>query len=694
MSENRSSLSTWKTINIAVSFIVVMTILLFRLKDNYQITLLLLITSLIIIRPLSFKKWTMIDICISLIIIYDIISCLYAKCHVPAIYSAFFSLYCFTGYLVLRNFFASERATQIILQGSYLPITGALLLAICSFFIFRNSVLGVGFEDTYPFRFLFRPLGYITNVWAEISLILLGWGCVMRRYSGLLIFLTLLAILFSFSRGTYIALGVYIITWLLLMKPRQEKFRLIIISIITIVLSGSFFFKEMNTTIQMNSTTSQRQSSEGRIVASQAGWETYRKHPLFGYGSENYTYAIDRTLNQDSTYPNTSYAPNILIQLLIEKGVVGFLLYLMLSIAVCRKILKTWTNPISRIMLCILLALITKEMTQATLLYTPFALFMLYMLLAFLQKEEALTAEESNQTTSNYLIPAIVSICYLGWFALNFQQNQVKSYQQQCTAAWEKGDFKEAIHLIGKTGKQIPNLINQGVLYMRHYQKTGNQESQQAAEQLLQQACHRQPEDVQIRYLLARLYIYASTPEKALPIAEDLVANYPRNSLYLSALSDILYQQGKKEAALQPLINAVRYTPRLLTGQRIRDLQQNDPAFYNVLQQHLAVLTPSPEDSSTDYARYGYIARWCGNKSVSDEYLRYAVNELPNLATPWHLLGDDKKYRLLLYGAFRKDLLSLKLPEEEDMTDELLFKKMYQTKFENWYGCELVSLTP
>jgi hypothetical protein len=49
---------------------------------------------------------------------------------------------------------------------------------------------------------------------------------------------------------------------------------------------------------------------------------------------------------------------------------------------------------------------------------------------------------------------------------------------------------------------------------------------------------------------------------------------------------------------------------RLLTGQRIRNLQQYDQVFYNTLRQHLLALSPSPTDGPADYARYGYIARW------------------------------------------------------------------------------------
>lgn len=690
MSTNKPILTNWKYTSIAILLIAVMAILLFQTEDKFMLCLLLLTGSLIIMHPLPFRQWTAIDGCLGLLTVYDIASCLFANCPFPAIQNALLSLLCLTAYFVLRKLFNSRRAGQILLQGSYLPIAAALLLAICSFFIFRKSVLSVDFQDTYHFRFLFRPLGYITNVWAEVLLVLLGWVCLVRRYSGLFIFLTIVAILFSFSRGAYISLGIFIAGWLLFVKPRQAKLRLPAIAIVAIVMTALFLPAEMKTTLKMNQTTSQQQSTEGRINATQAGWETFKEHPLLGYGNSNYTFAVDQRLNQDSTLPFTTFAPNILTQLLIEKGIIGSLLYLLLAVAVCRTIIKRRKRIATGIIGCTLLALAAKEMAQATLLYTPFALFMVYVLLAFLQKEEITDEEtESRPAASAYLLPGIVAICYVGYLFFIFQQDHNKSYQQQSMAAWEKGEYTEAIRLMEQTGEQTAYLINRGLLYTQYYRKTNDPEALKAAEQALQKAISRQPEDLQIRYLLARLYIYAKEPGKAGEIVDKLAADYPKNSLYLSAQSDVLYQQGEKDAALQPLVNAIRYTPRLLTGARIRNLQQSDTAFYQSLLQRLCEIKPSQNDSPTDYARYGYIARWCGNKPGSDEYLQRAVKDLPNLVTPWHLLGDDNKYRLLLFGAFRKDLLTTDLPEEKEMSDEMLFKMMYQPKFASWYGGEL-----
>lgn len=691
MPNNKLILSNNIFTAIAILLIVIMAMLLFQTEDKLQIGLLLITICLAITYPLPFREWTLIDITLSLITAYDLASCLHADCSVPAIRSALLSIFCLTSYFLLRKLFRSEHVTRIIHQGNYLPIGAALLLAVCTFFIFRQSVLNVGFQDTYHFRFLFHPLGYITNAWAEVLLVLLGWVCLVHRYSGLFIFLTIVAILFSFSRGAYISLGIFIAGWLLFVKPKQAKLRLPAIAIVAIALTALFLPAEMKTTLKMNHTTSQQQSTEGRINATQAGWETFKEHPLLGYGNRNYTFAVDQTLNQNSTLSYTSFAPNILTQLLIEKGIIGSLLYLLIAVAVCRTVIKRRKRIETGIIGCTLLALAAKEMAQATLLYTPFAMFMVYVLLAFLQKEEITDEEtESRPAASAYLLPGIVAICYVGYLFFIFQQDHNKSYQQQSMAAWEKGEYTEAIRLMEQTGEQTAYLINRGLLYTQYYRKTNDPEALKAAEQALQKAISRQPEDLQIRYLLARLYIYAKEPGKAGEIVDKLAADYPKNSLYLSAQSDVLYQQGEKDAALQPLVNAIRYTPRLLTGARIRNLQQSDTAFYQSLLHSLCELKPSQNDSPTDYARYGYIARWCGNKPASDEYLQRAVKDLPNLVTPWHLLGDDNKYRLLLFGAFRKDLLTTDLPEEKEMSDEMLFKMMYQPKFASWYGGELL----
>ena len=561
---------------------------------------------------------------------------------------------------ILRRILADDRLSRYLREGSYLPIGVALLLAIGSFFVFRNSVLNAGFPDTYHFRFLFRPLGYITNVWAEVLLVLLGWICLVRRYFTVFVFLCLLAILLSFSRGAYISLGIYLLSGFLWIKPLREKIRLLAIGFIVIALSACYFPQEMKTTLQMNRTVSQRQSTDGRMNAAQAAWNAFCERPFTGYGNGNFTYAIDHSMNQDSTRPYTSFAPNIIVQLLVEKGAFGTLLYGILALAVLCFIWKRRERPASRVIACVLLALLVKEMTQATLLCMPFASFMVYVLFAFLQKGEDEGEAEVGVKRLKNIFPVIALVCFILWNI-------------------------PVLHTIDAT----PQLVNKALEYMNCYATNGELRLLNEAEKALEEASGRHPDDLQIIYLKARVYVAKKEMDKAELWLNRLVMASPKNSLYLVALSDVQYQRGKKKVALQSFINAVRFTPRLLTNERIRIWKQNDPLFYRELCDKLLTLQPLAEDSPSDYARYGYIARWCGS-SHADEYLRQAITALPNLATPWHLLGDDRKYKLLLFGAFQKGTVPTEQPEEQGLTDERLFDRSYSAKFRNWYNGELI----
>lgn len=410
----------------------------------------------------------------------------------------------------------------------------------------------------------------------------------------------------------------------------------------------------------MNRTVSQQQSTEGRIDAVHAAWSAFRERQLLGYGNGNFTYAIDHTMNQDSTHPYTSFAPNIIMQLLVEKGILGTAFYLLLTSIVLHFIWKHRQRSESRIIGCVLLALLAKEMTQATLLCVPFTFFMLYVLLAFLQSEEVVMDEKMERKASGYILPGVAIVCFMVWNIPVLQ-------------------FMEP----------TPQLVNKAMEEMAHYKTDGKTEHLKKAEKVLEEASERHPDDLQITYLQARLYCAKRELDEAEILLDRLVDTYPKNSLYLWALSDVQYQRNKKEIALQSFVNAVRYMPRLLTNERIRKWQQTDTLFYQQLHDRLLLLKPVSGDSPSDYARYGYIARWC-NDPLADDYLRKAVAALPNLATPWRLLGEDRKYRLLLFGAFRKEL-DAELPEEQELTDDIMLEMAYSAKFKNWYGCKLIT---
>ncbi len=649
-----------------ILLLAVLTIEIFQFKDHYRIGMLLSIVALAFVRPLPIQQWTFIDWTLSIIVAYDLVLCFYASCAVPAVYNMIFSFYGFTVYLIVRKLLATGKSLNLFQVGSYLPIGAALILTVCSFIIFRNSVLEAGFTDTYHFRFLFRPLGYVTNVWAEILLVLLGWICFIRRYSSIFIFLTIVTILLSFSRGAYVALGIYLVIWIAATKSAKHwKPLLAVFAAIAII--AILFPTEMKTTLRMNATVSQQRSSEWRINSTYAAWEIFEKHPILGYGNGSYTLVIDESLNQDSTVPFTTFAPNIIIKLLIEKGIIGIIPYLLLLVEIIGIALSRRKDENTWIIIATLIALSTKEMAQSTMFDIPFVWLMFFILLAFLQRQapEPEICEPAKDRKS-YLIPGLLLTVYGG--GILFVNLDSQRYNIP--------------------GNRIPYLVNQGMECAKNYQEIKQDIYAEKAISFLKKAQKYSPRDVQLTYLLSQLYLQTDKMDQGYCLLENLAYDYPNNSLYSWAFGNVCYQKGLLNKSINPLVKAIFNNPRLLTMQQVKEWKNNDSAFYHELKKEIYRYSTQHLQSPSDLARYGYIMHWFGDYASATKALRKAVEALPSLTTSWRLLGEEKKYRLLKFGALKKDIFSTDVIKEPEITNQLLLDMVYKTKFYKWYGVE------
>lgn len=624
----------------ACMLLVVIGIFLFRVDDSRLVSFLLLAGGLTAIRVLPFGQWTAPDICVGMITLYDLVSCLYAVCPLPAIRVSLYSLYALVAYLTFRRLLAWQPAEYIVRSGCDVLTGIALVLAVLSFFVFRNSVLGVGFEDTYHFRFLFRPLGYITNVWSEVLLLILGWACLVhRRYAVFFVFLTFTAIFLSFSRGAYIASGIYLVGSLLVMY-KTDKLRVLLPALAALALVVICCPNEMRTTLAMNHTASQRQSTESRVKGTLLAWTAFKARPFVGYGNGNYMYALDSLAGQDSTKPFTSMAPNTLARLLVEKGVVGTLLYVLLFIAVSRALWQRRKRRESRIIGCTLLALFVKDMSQSAWEEVPFLMLMVYLLLAYLQREEKEVSEQIPFSTSGYMIAGLTLTTVLLW------------------------NVPDILQTADPTGNYLER---------KDYQK----------------AWMKHPEDVQLYYLYATRTLLKENPAEADNVLRKLAMEFPRNSLYLRTYAERCYDNDDRETACRMMAEAIRYTPRLLNDERMQWWKQTDSLFHACVIRKVFEKKPCKGDPASDYARYGYIAHWTGDTVTANTCLREAVKILPNLVTPYLLLKEYDKYKLLIYGAFHTDLKHMSLPEYPLVNEDYLLEKQVVVKVKNWYEAKL-----
>lgn len=681
--------------------------LVFCADDPCGLKLAFILLPMLFIRQIPINvSW--IDVAVFLLWIYDLTGCWSGINTLRTIDSLGNSTLCLLGYIAIRYVSVDMKNLQILLKGLSILISAVILLTILSFFVFQNSVESAGFEELYSFRFLFRPLGYSTNSWSTVLIatsgVILITYClcfsskVVRCLLRFLFVTTVFAILLSFSRGTYVALIIYLVLLLICVKCYKNKLRILGYILLAGVAVCCLFPKEVYTTVLMNTTISQQQSNKGRIQASQKALNVFSKRMYYGVGKGNYTLAIDKQLNQDSTMGYTSFAPNIFVQWSIEKGIIGIILYLFLALCIGKAIWKLRQNNVTVIAGCTLFAVFVKEMSLGTIYSTPICAFFCAFLLAMIQQPDADSTDQyqSRYTKLWYGLSTIMCISCLIFSIFIIQRSYSESYLEESSSAYQKGNYDEAIRLIEKTKFQTPYLICRAVTYMKCFEKDNDSTYLEKAEYNLANARMQMSEDVYIEYLQTKLWRMKGEDSKAYEKLYELTTTYPKKALYHKDLSDLLYEKNKKEEAISHMEKAIRLHPSILNMQSTKHLERTDSTFCQALKE--ALLKNDSVTTPTDYARYGYILYYWGDKIKAERYLTEAISALPNLSTPWYLLGEIKrmqhketeaklcmkKFCLLSKGAFQfssssVDKIGIREAEYKDLILDYVFK------FENWY---------
>ena len=575
--------------------ILAVTVTMFRIGDPCCLLLLCLLAGLCWKRPCF--RLSGIDVAVMCICLYDVVDfCLHPYRGAEAAEASLTGLCC---YFLIRSA-SAEGFLKLLL----LPVGAALTLTFVSFGMFAEAVQGAGFADTYPFRFLFRPLGYITNAWASVWLAVLGLLAVgyvrvprWRIGFGLCWIAVSVALLLSFSRGAFLAWGVCAL--LTFFALRSWKLRAMLLAACLCIGAGIclLFPAETATTLAMNKTASQRQSTESRVNATEKAIDVWRVHPWTGTGNGSYTLSMDKALNEDTTRAYTTYAPNPVVQLLVEKGMAGIVLYGGLYIAVLVRWWKNRKDETACIVAACLIAVGLKEMTMSIALADAVVLVLLYVLLGILDKETQMNADfrrldnhkkiEYPQTShvgtyrirpnaSTYLCGCLQGVCdtplqpirekadihdkksaficanlrflplsvigiacIIGFNIVNFRVRKDKEITKQAVEALEGKRYAEAAALLEEASERKPAVINRAVLAAFTPDSLLPEGYAVRAEQDL--AREDDGTDVYVAYLQARLEAKRGDFVSAIGKLQGLAEAYPRNATFAYELGCILF---------------------------------------------------------------------------------------------------------------------------------------------------------
>ncbi|WP_420319785.1 O-antigen ligase family protein [Flagellimonas sp.] len=289
------------------------------------------------------------------------------------------------------------------------------------FLIHFSIVSSLGFTELNNVKNYYTPFGIFNNEWASIILLflpinLICWSIIKNKeykfFLLLLCSLNILCVVFSFSRGAYLSLFLLLIILNvgILKYEGLKKFYLFNSFWISALIITFYFLPQVKnsfvTTLSFNKTTSQKRSINGRIHFLKNIDAFLNEKPILGYGPGNYVLSTYRNPlpNEDSKF--TPRAVNIIVQLFIERGLLGLLCYMFFTcivlVVLYKRLLKTFNDNKQKFFFTALLAGVfvagIRELTFSSLFSNDYLylLFSAYILLAVRYDFSIKTIQISN----------------------------------------------------------------------------------------------------------------------------------------------------------------------------------------------------------------------------------------------------------------------------------------------------------
>lgn len=534
-----------------------------------------------------------------------------------------------------------------------------------------------GFKDFTQFRSLYNPMGFLSNEWVTMMLVLLPFPIIayfinfpQNTKSGstnnysiinyILIFIILIIvfnILISFSRAGYLALLTFYISlniFFILNKFYSIK-KILFVNltfIILIILFCISFYSNVHSTLY--STDSHRRSTVGRIDQWRNAINIIKEYPFCGIGSKNYA-LISNTFQEkkiDASFSgriNNSY-----LHVLIEKGFIGFLLWGGCFCYIFCKILcaknRRDCNVIKIITISSALSIMIREFFFSSLFYNSGILF-LFGILLFSNNFETKKIQIIN--VNKYAIYAIIiSITIFGIFSYLSYENNVILYDNYISRLEEGHDTKDPLPnksmgnslLVAAKGLAIvKNNFNTNFRdCMIHGKRIEcNLNDIKRAIKYYKDAIDLNPFDGSFQHNIGWLYYMQGDIKKSLKSVSNAIALSPNTALYHIS-KGIMIEAFDIEGALDEYQLAIMLSPDICDSYFFYDLKIRFPQKTKLLLEeafHKLSEIQIRSYSSIIEAKIGKILLVQNNIDKAYKTLLEVSRIHPNLNRPWYYLG-------------------------------------------------------
>ena len=694
----------------------------------------LLIISMYCKRKVVKSPISGIDICLVTIFIYEIINPLLVANHEVALYRGLFVPAAILVYYLMRK--TIVRNDTVI----YYLFSGLLLLCsiviIISFLFFTATIEGGGFglNELISLRYLFSPMGILINDWGLLLLLLLPFPLLivvriperLRIYPLTLFTIGLYALILTFSRGAYIAVMVLLLSMLILAKIYRLKIigfsRKSLITLLVLFIIALYpIRKPLFEMLPHNTSVSQKMSTNGRVDQWSRSLDVIKKQPMFGVGASGFKQA-NKIISDKNQTPYTIKVTNSYLQIFVEKGIVGVILYgllivLIVYLIVCRIRQKDNDDKkfASIIISSLFIAVGVKEFGFSTLFDNQFA-FLVFTMWLFIVARSSSRLFVSKRRIFDVAIIVAMMIYLFSFYFYSITHKYIDLNQRGVAMTYisNKKQADELFSTIDTAKINSPVVFSNLALLLVTEQDTINYKQftlgvapllydSMRIDSIItftQRASDIAPCEPLFLQNLGWLYILKGNYTDAMTSFNHAMAVNPADYNNMLSLGLCLEFLQNKNAAEQYYSRAIAASPFITESIFFNDYIKRDSISAYTVVQNAKTIIEKDSLNIISRSKLAKLYMFLNEQNKANIILADVVKKLPNLNRAWLMLGDihtangnltesevcyqkahllDKADRLVLYRLYK--IYSIK----KDKACLDYYKKMMDVTKSNTY---------
>ena len=498
-----------------------------------------IVTLIYLYRNLKNSHYLSIDnksmLILGLVIIYLILSISISDNKVEAIISSL-------KIIVIILVFLSSTTVFKSLQNPFTYLTKVIVLILLFEVIFTLTIYFIPIYEDFTGISMNRNISAF-SILLKVPILIYYFSKVeinvfFRRYIILLEILTIFSIFLLESRaGISLLIILYFLLFFYKAYSKKRLIFIILLSLISFLGFTSSMSNYLNEKTLNPNELLQDESLNYRLDYYINSIELFKVKPIFGYGIGSWK--IESLQFQDydnSTILSPYYVHNDFLQILMELGLIGLILYSFMLVKFLIFLLKRLKKrKYFLLLICFLIFLVDSSLNFP--IHRSQEIIPFILIISYLSYESLKNNPDRVNSKKNKLL--LIFLCSISSVSLFLEHRSLK-LQGELYNDYANNTFNVDYKKLKSIDYNFPNLTSNTVplsTYLSRYYINDNDFNK--ANQLLRKSQLNNPNDLITKELQLRLSIQVGDYQKSLDQLNFLMSRYPNNQLYFKLFNDI-----------------------------------------------------------------------------------------------------------------------------------------------------------